>query len=111
MVSVFKVGGVILTFCNVFVLLTFISFPITAEAFSRGADSSEVGQQPAQLHKAQAHQAKTSHDGKTETQNISAVAVPEPPVLWLMGIGISLFAIFALIKRFRGQDASRDNAK
>ena len=104
MESVFKVGGVILTFCNVFVLVTLIAFPMTAEAFSRGADSSEVGQQPAQLHKA-------SHNGKTDTQNISAVAVPEPPVLWLMGIGISLFAIFALIKRFRGQDASRDNAK
>ena len=105
MVSIFKVGGVILTYCNVFVLVTLISFPMTAEAFSRGADSSELGQQPAQLH-----QAQTSHDGKTDTQNISAVAVPEPPVLWLMGIGISLFAIFALIKRFRGKNGSRDNA-
>ena len=105
-VSHFKVGGVILLYCNVFVLVTLIAFPITAEAFSRGADSSEVGQ-----HQTQAHQAQTSRDGKTETQNISAVAVPEPPVLWLMGIGISLFAIFAWIKRFRGQDASRDSAK
>ena len=103
MVSIFKVGGVILTYCNVFVLVTLISFPMTAAAFSRAADSSEVFQQPAQLHKA-------PHDGKTDTQNISAVAVPEPPVLWLMGIGISLFAIFALIKRFRGKNASRDNA-
>lgn len=105
MVSLFKIGGVILTYCNVFVLLTLISFPITAEAFSRRADSSEVTQQ-----RAQAHQAQANSDGKTESQNVSPHAVPEPPALWLMGIGLGLFAIFSMIKRFRGPDASRDNA-
>ena len=111
--SRFKVSGVLLTYCNVFVLVTLIAFPITAEAFSRRADSSEVGQHQAQAHQAQAsrdgkHEGK--HDGKTETPNGSPQAVPEPPALWLMGIAIGLFAIFSLIKRFRGQDASRDNA-
>lgn len=105
MVSIFRAGGVILTYCNVFVLVTLIAFPITAEAFSRRADSSEVGQS-----RAQAHQAQASRDGKTETTNVSPQAVPEPPALWLMGIGIGLFAIYSLIKRFRGHDASRDNA-
>ena len=93
----------ILSYLTVLALFTLTAFPITAEAFSRRADSSEVGQ-----HQTQAHQAHTSRDGKTETQNISPQAVPEPPALWLMGIGIGLFTIFALIKRFRGQDASRD---
>ena len=44
MVSRFKVGSVIFTYCNVVVLVALIAFPITAEAFSRRADSSEVGQ-------------------------------------------------------------------
>lgn len=107
--SLFKVGGVKLTYCNVFVLVALIAFPLTAEAFSRRADSSEVGQ-----HRAQAHQAQASrdgkHDGKTETPNVSPQAVPEPPALWLLGISIGLFAIFSLIKRFRRQDAARGTA-
>lgn len=110
MVSLVKVGGVIFTYCNVLVFVTLIAFPLTAEAFSRRADSSEVGQ-----HQAQGHQAQASHDGrhdgKTETPTVSPQAIPEPPVLWLMGIAIGLFAIFSLIKRFRGQDASRDNSR
>ena len=100
MVSLFKIGAVIVTYCNVFVFVTLIAFPITAEAFSRRADSSEVGQ-----HQAQVHQAQAPRDGKTETQNISPQAVPEPPVLLFLGIGIGLFAIYSMTKRFREQDA------
>jgi len=90
----------ILTYCSVFVLLALISFPITAEAFSRRTDSSEVAQ----------HQVQAPRDGKTQTQNVSPQAVPEPPALLLMGIDIGLFAIFLMIKRFRGQAASREKA-
>ena len=88
----------VLTYCSVFILLTLISFPITAEAFSRRTHSSEVAQ----------HQVQAPRDGKTQTQNVSPQSVPEPPALLLMGIGIGLFAIFSMIKRFRGQAASRD---
>jgi len=88
----------ILTYCSVFVLLALISFPISADAFSRRAKSSEVAQ----------HQVQAPRDGTTQTQNGSPQAVPEPPALLLMGIGIGLFAIFSMIKRFRGQVASRD---
>jgi hypothetical protein len=87
-----------LTYCSVFVLLSLLSFPITAEAFSRRTHSSEVAQ----------HQVQAPRDGKTETQNISPQAVPEPPVLLLLGIGIGLFAIYSMTKRFRGQAASRE---
>lgn len=108
--TLFAAGRLLLTYVNVFVLVTLIAFPITAEAFSRRADSAEVGQ-----HQARAHQAPASHEGKqegkTETPNVSPQAVPEPPALWFMGIGIGLFAIFSLIRRFRGLDASRDNAR
>lgn len=89
-----------LTYCSVFVLLSLLSFPITAEAFSRRSHSSEVAQ----------NQVQTPRDGNTQTQNVSPQAVPEPPALLLMGIGIGLFAIFSLIKRFRSQAASREKA-
>ena len=111
MVSRFKVGSVIFTYCNVVVLVALIAFPITAEAFSRRADSSEVGPHQAQVHQTQAHQAQASHDGKTDTPQVSPQAVPELPALLLLGLGLGLFAIFSLIKRFRGHDASRENAR
>ena len=93
----------ILTYFSVFVLLALISFPITAEAFSRRTHSSEVAQR----------QVQAPRDGNTQTQGtqgVSPQAVPEPPALLLMGIGIGLFAIFSMIKRFRGQAASREKA-
>jgi hypothetical protein len=89
-----------LTYCSVFVLLSLLSFPITAEAFSRRAESSEVTQ----------HRVQAPRDGNTQTQNVSPQAVPEPPALLLMGITIGVFAIYSMIKRFRGQAASREKA-
>src|SRR5689334_419049 len=75
MVSRFKVGSVIFTYCNVVVLVALIAFPITAEAFSRRADSSEVGP----------HQAQASRDGQTDMPQVSPPAVAEPPALLLLG--------------------------
>jgi hypothetical protein len=90
----------ILTYCSIALLLALIAFPITAEAFSRRTHSSEVAQR----------QVQAPRDGNTQTQDVSPQAVPEPPALLLMGIGIGLFAIFSMIKRFRGQAASREKA-
>lgn len=91
----------VLTYCSVFVFVSLISFPITADAFSSRPDSSEVTQ----------HRVQAPRDGKTQPQNISPQAVPEPPVLLFLGIGIGLFAIYSMTKRFREQAASREKAK
>ena len=93
----------ILTYCSVFVLLALISFPITADAFSRRHHSSELGsggvQNPGQ---------SAPNNGQSQTLDITPQAVPEPPALLLLSIGIGLFAVYSIIKRFRGQDGSRE---
>jgi len=90
----------ILTYCSVFVLVSLLSFPFTAEAFSRGADNTAVTQ----------HRVQTPRDGNAQTQNISPQAVPEPPVLVFLGIWIGLFAIYSVTKWFRGQAARNNKA-
>jgi hypothetical protein len=91
----------ILACCSILILLTLISFPITAEAFSRRVHSSDVVQKPIQ---------SAPHDNKTDSTNGTPQAVPEPPVLLLLGIGVGLFAIYSMTKRFRGKDARGNNA-
>ena len=119
----------ILTYCGVFVLLALISFPITAEAFSwfsHSSDSSELVQNSGHHSAGSGHVQNPGHHSDSagsghvqnqgqsgpfdQTRNVSPQAVPEPPALLLMGIGIGLFAIYSMIKRFRGQNASREKA-
>jgi hypothetical protein len=84
----------ILSCLIVLALFTLISFPITAEAFSRRPDRSEIEQtQTRHLH------------NKAETPNGTPHSVPEPSSYVLLGIGIGLLVIGAMITRFRRQDA------
>ena len=105
----------ILTYCSVFVLLALISFPITADAFSlfgHSSDSSELVQNSGHHSAGSGHVQNPGHHSASldQTRNVSPQAVPEPPALLLMGIGIGLFAIYSMIKRFRGRNASREKA-
>ena len=88
----------VLIYCCLFVLLGVMSFPITAEAFSRRSHQSDFQQN------------QTATAPLNHTQDVSPQAVPEPPALLLMSIGIGVLALCSVIKRFRKEDASRENA-
>ena len=74
------------------VFLALLSLPTTSEAFSRRSSGSEVG----------AFQATTS-PVNTNTNDVSAQSVPEPPVVMLMSIGLGLFGVGYAMNRFRKQ--------
>jgi len=73
------------------VLLTLLSLPTTSEAFSRRSSNSEVAQ-------SQAVTTPLNQNG-----NVSAQAVPEPPVVFLMSIGLGVFAVAFAIRNLSKQ--------
>jgi hypothetical protein len=79
-----------LIYGSVLVLLTLLSLPTSSEAFSRRSSGSEVA----------SFQATTT---PTTTGTNDAQAVPEPPVVLLMSVGLGLFALGYAIREFRKQ--------
>jgi hypothetical protein len=79
-----------LIYGSVLVLLTLLSLPTTSEAFSRRSSGSEVAPM----------QAATT---PVTTRTNDAQAVPEPPVVLLMSVGVGLFALGSAIRGFRKQ--------
>jgi hypothetical protein len=75
--------------------LTLLWLPTTADAFSRRSHGSEVTQSQAVTVPLKAD--------TIETRDVSPTAVPEPPVLLLMGIGLAVFALCSAIKGYRRQ--------
>ena len=81
-------------YASLIVLLTVMSLPATSEAFSRRSSSSEVSQS----------QVVTRHSKPVNpSSDVSAQAVPEPPVLLLLSIGLGVFALGYAIHAFRKQ--------
>ncbi|HKT35760.1 MAG TPA: PEP-CTERM sorting domain-containing protein [Nitrospira sp.] len=78
-------------YCSVILLAVFLSMPVTADAFSRRSHTSEVTQ------------SQTTVNTQTTTNDVSAQAVPEPPILLLMTIALGALALGAATKIFRKQ--------
>jgi hypothetical protein len=79
----------------VVLFLTLLSLPTTSDAFSRRSGGSEVA--PIQSV------TTPMRTGTIENNNVSAQAVPEPPVLLLMSIGLGVFGLGYAIKGYRNQ--------
>jgi hypothetical protein len=93
---IFRGGNMkVLIYGSVLVLLTLLSLPTTSDAFSRRSKSSEVAPVTTPLR------AATTETNGTNGTNGSAAAVPEPPVLLLMTIGLGLFAVGYAVRKTR----------
>jgi len=79
-----------LIYGSLLVLLTLLSLPTTSEAFSRRSSGSDIAPM----------QAATT---PVTTSTNDAQAVPEPPVVLLMSVGVGLFALGSAIRGFRKQ--------
>ena len=78
-----------LAYGSVLVLLTLLFLPTTSEAWSRRSHSSEIG--PLQGTTAPVN----------NTTDVSAQAVPEPPVFMLMSIGLGICGLSFTLRRYR----------
>ena len=103
----------IFTYCSALVLVTLVSFPITAQAMGSRHHSSEAVQNQSAAQGGLSH----TQDGNTNThapQSLNTVngdpptSVPELPSLWLLGIGIVLITMFLMQnRRFRRREAGK----
>jgi PEP-CTERM motif-containing protein len=87
-------------YASLIVLLTVMSLPATSEAFSRRSSSSEVSQSQVVTSP---HKNKPTRPGSIQSSDVSAQAVPEPPVLLLLSIGLGVFTLGYAIRAFRKQ--------
>ena len=79
-----------LSYGGVLTLLMLMFLPTTSDAFSRRSHSSEV------------IQSSSTQNGNVTTENgNSAQAVPEPPLLLVMSIGLGAFALLYAIRRHK----------
>lgn len=86
----------ILTSLALFVFLTVLSFPLSAEAFGRRPNSSEVyqSQQPPA-------ESVAPNDPRNATNGPRYQAVPEPSSILLLGLAVSLVALVSMRKWLR----------
>ena len=86
----------ILASLGLFVFLTTLSFPLSADAFGRRPSSSEVYQnQPRQTPPVPTNNPENDTNGRPHHN------VPEPSSILLLGIGASLVALISLRKWLR----------
>ncbi len=86
----------ILASLGLFVFLTTLSFPLSADAFGRRPSGSEVYQ----TQQAQTQPVPTNNP-RNDTNDRPPHAVPEPSSILLLGIGVSLVVLFSIRKQLR----------
>jgi PEP-CTERM motif-containing protein len=99
-------GGKMKPYINasLIVLLALISLPATSEAFSRRSSSSEVSQSQVVTNPVKNKPTnKPTRPGSIQSSDVSAQAVPEPPVLLLMSIGLGVIGLGYAIRAYRKQ--------
>ena len=79
-------------YSSVLALLALLSLPTSSDAWSRRSSSSEVG--PTQALTAPVN---------GYSNDVSAQAVPEPPVLLLMSVGLGVYALYSAMRAYRRQ--------
>jgi hypothetical protein len=91
----------LVSYFSLVMLLMLISFPVTSDAFSRRSSHSEVTQPVSTPLRTS--QTNTSQTNMAQTNGLAASsqAVPEPPVLWLMSLGVGLLILGAMFRRLR----------
>jgi len=82
------------TYWGLVAFATLLFLPPTADAFSRRSHHSETMQ-------TQTVTVPILTDKAGEGGDVSPRAVPEPPVLFLMSIGLGVFALCSVIRRAR----------
>lgn len=76
------------------IIFVLSAFPASSDAFSRRSSHSEVAPMSA------GSTGGTETDRmRSSTAGVSAAAVPEPPVLWLMSLGFALLVVGAMFRR------------
>lgn len=86
----------LLSWVGLFLFLMLVCFADTSDAFSRRSSHSEMG--PITSGAGSPSTADRTSKSTVSGLEVSATAVPEPPVLWLMSLGIGLLAGGVLVR-------------
>lgn len=91
---------------GMFLFVMVISLPVTSDAFSRRSSHSEVTQPVSTPLRTSQTNTTQSNITQTNRLDASSQAVPEPPVLWLMSLGLGLLILGAIFRQLRRSQKS-----
>jgi hypothetical protein len=95
----------IVSWFGVVTVLVLIAVPCVSDAFSRRTTHSEIAHSTPLT--TTSHES-TRNDNQTASHDVSAQAVPEPPVVWLMSVAVGLLAVGVALSRLGQADTSAE---